>query len=233
MVKAVYFDVGSTLVIPSPDIDGMLYRVACRRGHVVSLEEVSRNLPAIKAFYEGQYHTNSGFWRSRESAAKVYLEMYRLLCRLVGLEADAEGIAREVHRSYQHPSSWAVFDDVVPCLEALQGLGLRLGVISNWAPNLKGLLDGLGIGQYFEDVVASAAVGCCKPDSAIFELALGRMGVAPQEAVHVGDRLDADGAGAYDAGLAPVIIDRHGSLEDCGFTRVSSLAELPALVAAL
>ena len=233
MIKAVYFDVGSTLIAPCPDIDGMLYKTACERGHTLCLHEVSRHLPAVNALYEERYRTNGDFWCSREGAVGMYLDMYRYFSQLTGLDADAEGIAHAVYRSYLQPSSWTVFDDVLSCLEVLQCLGLRLGVVSNWAPNLEELLSGLGMGSCFEEVVASATVGCRKPDPAIFKVALAHMGIAPHEAVHVGDRPDTDGSGASGAGLVPVIIDRHDRWGDCGFTRIASLADLPGLIAAL
>ena len=85
---------------------------------------------------------------------------------------------------------------------------------------------------YFDEIVSSADVGYRKPNPMIFTIALERMGLAPSEVMHVGDRPDADGAGAADAGIAPVILDRAETLGDCGFATVRSLFELPALVRA-
>jgi len=222
-----------TLIEPCPDIDGMFFEVARGRGHQLSREEVSSHLDAVNGFYEKAYRANGDFWCVPESAAQMYLDMYRLMGRLVGLEEDAEAIAQHVHQEYLQAHAWKVYDDVKPCLEALGNLGIRLGVISNWAPNLPRLLEGLALRPYFEEVVPSAAVGHRKPHKAIFELALERMGLDCAEAVHVGDTLDSDGVGARDAGLLPVIIDRQRQHEGCGFTRLFSLTELPTLVAGM
>jgi len=79
-------------------------------------------------------------------------------------------------------------------------------------------------------VVSSAEVGLRKPDPRIFELALARVGVAADEAVHVGDHLYADILGAEAVGMYPVLIDRHNGErpERCNFIR--SLDELDSLL---
>ena len=49
-------------------------------------------------------------------------------------------------------------------------------------------------------VVTSAEAGAPKPDPAIFRLALTRLGVSPERALHVGDS-PADEEGAHAAGM--------------------------------
>ena len=232
MIKAVFFDVGSTLLYPNPDIDGVFYEVARGRGHSVSLEDAHAKLPEVNRFYEEEYLKDGDFWCSREGAVEMYLEMYRYLSRLMGLEEDEEPIAQEVYSRYLKPRYWRIIDDVLPCLKELKGMRLRLGVVSNWSSNLPDLLRGLSLLPYFEEVVASAEVGYRKPSPVIFELMLERMGVAPFEAVHVGDKPDADGVGAQAAGITPVIIDRQGG-QPAGFICIRSLSELAGVVARL
>ncbi|MEG0505315.1 MAG: HAD-IA family hydrolase, partial [Raoultibacter sp.] len=107
---------------------------------------------------------------------------------------------------------------------------LRLGIVSNWSPNLTSLMRGLQFAPYFEEIISSADVGYRKPNPLIFTLILERMGLSPDKALHVGDRPDADGAGAAAAGIEPIIVDRHGKYTDCDYTRITSLAELPDLI---
>ena len=115
---------------------------------------------------------------------------------------------------------------------ALKRTGVRLGVISNWDASLEGLLRELMLLPYFDDVVASAAVGYRKPDHVVFELALERMGIEAARALHVGDLPEADGDGATSAGMRPVIIDRTGKHATCPYRRVTSLEELEGIVCA-
>ncbi|MDR0514040.1 MAG: HAD-IA family hydrolase [Coriobacteriaceae bacterium] len=229
MVKAVLFDVGSTLVLPRPDIDGVFFEMATLRGHSLAKEAVSACLGEVNDFYEKEYLRDGDFWCSPTGSVEIYLEMYRYLAHLLGLEHDAQGIAHAVWEAYLKPQYWQVISDVVPCLKSLRHEHLRLGIVSNWAPNLADLIRGLLLAPYFESVIASADVGYRKPDPIIFEIALERMGIAPEEALHVGDRPDVDGIGAQKAGIMPIIIDRTGAWQDCPFMRIGSLAELPGI----
>jgi putative hydrolase of the HAD superfamily len=72
-------------------------------------------------------------------------------------------------------------------------------------------------------------VGAAKPDPAIFEYALSLAGVGPGDAVHVGDSLDNDVAGARAVGIRPLLVARDGAAP-VGVETIRSLAELPALL---
>ena len=94
----------------------------------------------------------------------------------------------------------------------------------------EGLLRELRLLPYFDVVVSSAAVGHRKPDPVVFDLACEEAGVAPSDAVHVGDRPDADGEGAQRAGLRPVIVDRRDAEDGCPYERILTLTDLPKLL---
>jgi HAD superfamily hydrolase (TIGR01509 family) len=94
-------------------------------------------------------------------------------------------------------------------LAALRASGLRLGVISNTLQPgrymdrslaRRGLLDTFSTRTYSSDV------GVAKPHPDIFRAALAAMNVLPEQALHVGDRLLADVAGAQSVGMRAVLI---------------------------
>jgi putative hydrolase of the HAD superfamily len=99
-------------------------------------------------------------------------------------------------------------------------------VVSNWDVSLLGVLRGLELEPLFDAIVTSAGVGARKPSPAIFEQALELAGVAATEAIHVGDTLDEDVAGARAAGIEPVLIRRSDGPPVPGVRTISSLAEL-------
>lgn len=230
MIKAVFFDVGSTLIEPSPNIDGVFFEKACARGHDIDSRMVSKHLSAVNNFYEEGYLRNGDFWCSPEGSTEMYLEMYRYLAHLVGLAHDAEGLAQDVHTAYLDARYWMIIDDVPACLKDLKKQGLQLGIISNWAPNLKKLLRDLSLVPYFDEIISSADVGYRKPDPMIFTLLLERLDLNPEEVLHVGDRIDADGVGARSAGIEPIIIDRTATLFESGYRSISTLDALSKLI---
>jgi putative hydrolase of the HAD superfamily len=101
--------------------------------------------------------------------------------------------------------------------------------VSNWDCSLADWLGPAGLLEHVEAVVTSAEVGVGKPGRAIFERALAIAGVEPGEAVHVGDSLENDVAGARAAGIRPVLVTREGGAP-AGVEAIRSLAELPALL---
>jgi putative hydrolase of the HAD superfamily len=86
--------------------------------------------------------------------------------------------------------------------------------------NLSGLID---------VVVASSDVGVEKPDSRIFAETVRRLGVRPEEAIHVGDLVEDDLNGAVAAGLGAVLIDRSNRHPEVP-NRILSLVEINALL---
>ena len=76
-------------------------------------------------------------------------------------------------------------------------------VASNWDIGLgEAVLDAARAGAALDGIVTSAMVGARKPAAAVFEAALRIAGAGPADALHVGDSLAEDVAGARAAGLS-------------------------------
>jgi len=231
--KAVCFDVGNTLIYPHPGVPAVVRDVLVEAGHIRDLETIDSLMPLVDAFYESRYRADDTFWTSEEQASEVWVGMYALLCRRLGIHEEAEVLARRVYDRFGEPAHWRPWADVLPCLDRLRGAGVLTAVISNWDQRLEGLLDGLGIGERMDAVVCSAAVGLHKPDPRIFELACARLGVAPGDCLHVGDHYYSDYVGATAVGMRAVLIDRHGSLESPGTAPlIDTLDDLEAVIGA-
>jgi putative hydrolase of the HAD superfamily len=128
-----------------------------------------------------------------------------------------------------------VYPDALATLSLLRARGLRLVVVSNWDVSLAPTLGTLGLGELLDAVVTSAGVGAAKPAPEVFRAALRLIGVAPGEAVHVGDDLERDVVGAIAAGVMPVLLRRGAAGAapgriPAGVATISSLAELPGLI---
>lgn len=100
------------------------------------------------------------------------------------------------------------FPEVPDVLRALRARGTRLVVVSNWDASLHEVLARTGLAGLVDGAVASAEVGAAKPDPAIFAAGLALAGVPAARAVHAGDDLRADVAGACGAGLRAVLVAR-------------------------
>jgi putative hydrolase of the HAD superfamily len=92
-------------------------------------------------------------------------------------------------------------------LDSLRERGLKTGLVSNaFDPPelLHGDLRRMGLAERLDAAVFSSEVGKRKPHPLIFEVALQRLGVAPDRAVFVGDSLRADIAGAKALGMTAI-----------------------------
>lgn len=112
------------------------------------------------------------------------------------------------------------FDDARPALDALHDAGLRLVCVSNWDISLSEVLAKCGLGDVVDGIVTSASSGHRKPDPGIFSQALEIAGCGANEAIHVGDTVGEDVAGAGAAGIKALHLDRTGGGD------ISSLAEI-------
>ena len=225
-LRAVFFDVGNTLVYPYPSVGEVCRQVLAEEGHIHDLSAIDAYLPLVDQFYEDRYRSDDTFWTDEAETSQVWVGMYSLLCRKLGIDVGAERIARRVYDEFGDSGRWRAYDDVAPAFERLRARGLRLGLISNWDSRLQRIIDGLGLGELLDTVVSSADVGLHKPDPRIFELACERLGVTPQQAAHVGDHHYADIVGASAVGMLPVLIDRWSDTSTCEERFVHSLDEL-------
>jgi len=224
---AVFFDAGNTLLRAHPGVSELYVEVAGRHG-------IRREVPAIRTRFKEGWQRRAGMHErpaqrgglTSEGVKSWWGGFVAEVFELSSADARYGGFFEELYERFAHPSTWQTFDDVVPCLEALGGRGLRLGVLSNWDSRLPGILEGHGLLGYFDPVVISAVEGWEKPHPRIFEIAVQRLGVDPASVVHVGDNPVDDYAGASKAGLRGVLLDRDGSFPGFEGRRIRTLLEL-------
>jgi len=230
-IRAVFFDVGNTLLYPYPSVSKVVHQILEAKGHTRELSVIDDLMPLVDQYYEDRYREDDTFWTNEQETSEVWIGMNALLFRELGIHEDAECFAKLVYDEFGHASRWRAFDDVMPAFERLVKRGLKVGIISNWDRRLSSILIGLGLHANIDAVISSAMVGLHKPDPRIFELACERVGVPLRQAAHVGDHYYADVLGARIAGMTPVLIDRwgHGHKPD----DVPTITSLDALEAAL
>jgi putative hydrolase of the HAD superfamily len=134
------------------------------------------------------------------------------VCVTLGVDdTAAPAVARRLRAVYaDHTRSWSLFEDTVPALEALRRAGWRQVILSNHVPELPALVEGLGLGLYFDAVVNSAVTGYEKPHPEAFAHAR-RAARDPTELWMVGDNPVADVAGAQAAGIPAILVRRDGA----------------------
>ena len=220
--KAVFFDVGGTLV---EDRDFGEY------GAIAERLDIPAHPEAIAEAVRWADETLDRAW-ARTSPDEYWRQV---LGRAAGGELPLSSAHRFVERLERLPRVAQLFSDVRRTLERLRTEGRRLGIISNSRSEsaLRELLESVGILEYFQAIVSSGSEGVAKPDPEIFRRAVSRLGVGVDEAFYVGDLAFTDAKAAERAGLASVWLHRDGTGFGTDPPEITSLSELPRWVARL
>jgi putative hydrolase of the HAD superfamily len=220
-VTTVFLDALGTLVWLEPPAP-RLRRLLAEQGHDVSEERAAAAFAAEISYYLDHH---------LEGSDPAALDELRDRCaRIVADVLDLPGLGlAEARRAMLGALSFEPYPEVAGVLRELRGRGHALVVVSNWDCSLPGWLESAGLRDLLDDVVSSAAAGAAKPDPGIFAAALERAGARREDAVHVGDSLDKDVAGARAAGIRPVLVYRDGDPPG-GVEAIGTLSELPSLL---
>ena len=110
-----------------------------------------------------------------------------------------------------------LYPNLMPILDAAKAAHIPMAVVTNKRESLSAkLLYRLGLQSYFDVLVGGDTLPKRKPDPDTIELALARLGCAPQDAIMVGDS-EADIGGARAANVACICVSfgyRRVSLEE-------------------
>ena len=222
--KAVFFDVGGTLIRVYPSVGDVYARHARPFGYSGSVEVLNKGFVAQWKKMGGieSLRDQSGAEAERKFWSELVYEVFKPLGGLNRFEEYFDLIFEE----FRDKSNWRVYEDVIESeiLEKLKKRGVVLGVISNWDSRLISTLENIGLARYFDFILPSAVVGSAKPDKKIFEEALRRSGVAPHEACHIGDEMRTDVAGAEGVGIHPILLDRDNRFDKAD--KITSFMEL-------
>ncbi len=224
--KAVFFDVGGTLLRVHPSVGDVYATHARDYGFTGSPDDLNREFQQEWSNMGGM--ESLGQQKGLEVERAFWKELVRRVFAMHGGLNNFDRYFEHIYDVFRSKESWRVFEDVTESglLDQLKSKGTVLGVVSNWDSRLPEILTNTGLAPYFDFILASTVVGSAKPDAAIFEEALKHAGVAPNEACHIGDEPAADIEGASNVGLHPILIDRKGRHNGTAMTHVKSFHEL-------
>lgn len=241
--SSVFFDLGNTLIYFEGDWDKTF-----RQGERALLEHLRLDGISLGEGFLGDLRGRLQIYYAEREQEYIEMTSKQVLLRTLTdwgyYSLPENSINHALQAMYAVTQEhWLPEADAIPTLSRLRDEGYRMALISNAADeaNTQLLVDKLGGRQFFEMVTISAAAGIRKPNPAIFRSVLEAMQIDPQEAVMVGDTLNADVLGAKNAGIFSIWITRRVRLESelplsnqiVPDAVIGSLSELPDLLASL
>jgi putative hydrolase of the HAD superfamily len=203
-MEAVLFDWGSTLM------DFVWDDALVEEGHRAGLRAIGRDDPSelvrLSSHFRERYLP---LLHAPGTVEEVeYPGLVRELLAGNGIEVSDDELGRYLeaeHRAWDPAMQVAATS--VALLESLRRRGLKTGLVSNaidpgWL--LRADLERQGLAPLLDTVVFSSELGKRKPHPAIYEAALSELGVSPDRALFVGDRLVEDVQGPAEFGMTTV-----------------------------
>lgn len=214
-IKAVFFDVGGTLIEPRYPVGEIYAAFAADFGFSADPQRLQINF--LRLF---PLQPRLAFSGNLPMKTLVSME-YRWWHSLVSEVFAAEGVFplfddffKAVYDAFKTKALWKVHDGVVQTLDTLAQRGLRLGVVSNFDSRLPEILGACELADYFGTIRFSSFSNSAKPDEGIFRAALNDLRLLPEEVVHVGDSWREDVEGALSVGIRAILFDQHRRFAD-------------------
>jgi putative hydrolase of the HAD superfamily len=218
-LRAVLFDVDFTLARPGPELGPEGYVRAGAR-HGLTLEPARYEAARDAALVDLRRHPEL------EHDDEIWFRFTERIVRGMGGDADsAYDCAVEITRGWERHENFELYDDVQDALAALRSGGLRIGLVSNSARDVREFARHHGLDV--DAGISSFHHGRTKPHASIFRAVLELLGVEPDEAAMVGDTIADDIEGALALGMRAILVDREGRYPHEG-ERLSDLRALPA-----
>ena len=204
MIEAVTFDLWNTLLENRDFTElrvGSLKRALGEEGFAIPESELLRAYEAASGHYRREWELN---YRHLSVERRV-----EYILKELGIASEAE-LKQSVVVSFMNAfnvDTPALKEGVEETLETLNG-EYGMGIISDTGVTpgsvIREYLERQGLLHLFTSTVFSDEEGYCKPHRRVFEKALNELGVEAEEAVHVGDLLRTDVAGAKGMGMKAV-----------------------------
>ena len=131
-----------------------------------------------------------------------YVNQARIMAEVLDEPVDKvmEKTERLIYRGWEpHFKKIRLFPHVKETLQAFRDAGIKLGLLSDFPPEIK--LENLGVSGFWDAIVCSERAGYLKPHPVSFLELASRMETPPEQILYVGNSFSYDVTGAQKAGM--------------------------------
>lgn len=196
-IKGILFDLGWTLEYPASGdwtITNRFYDFVGKEAFL-SIEKEKRQAAMAHAHAPLSAHH---YTRTLEEENEKFIGYYTTLNSDLNLGLSGEAIAEIARDHTWNFDNYIQFPDTLSTLKTLKEQGYRIGVLSDTWPSTVPQQKLVGNTPFYDCMTLSFELGVMKPDPKMYEDAIAKMGLAPQDIVYVDDlTMSLDAAGAY------------------------------------
>jgi len=228
MLQAIFFDLDGTLADDGDTIAEALAEacaVVCQRWPELDAKELAVAYRQVSDTAWEDYDRHLRHLSSPEAMLGAVWSQ-----TLARWDLRDPAVVQEAVETYWHHRlhNCRSYPDAVPVLQQLAGR-FHLSLLTNGAPAMqRAKFTATGLAPFFQQVFVGGEFTRGKPDPAIFRAALEAAGCRPEQAIHIGDSLTHDIAGARGVGISSVWLNRRGlgAKEHTPDFEISSLEQL-------
>jgi len=229
-IKAVLFDLYGTLAGFEPPRFLIQSQVVKKYNLFLTQQGVSKGY-----FLADKFMAEQNAVKPVRSMNQIEKENFFARYEQLVLSGDALDVnldlCKKIFKELQQVSySMVLYPDVIDSLIKLKSLNFKLGLISNMDKLGSELLNEFKLSEYMDICVTSKEANVEKPDPQIFNLALSKLNIKPEEAIYVGDQILSDVEGASNSGMTPVLMDRENSHVNYENLKVTNLEDFIRLL---
>jgi len=207
-IQHILFDLGGTLMYSHEDWLSVFERSDQALTNKLRKHHIKLDTKIFRARLHEYYAQ-----RDQDFQETTYHFVLRELLKELGYAKVAESTLRSALDAMFSitQTNWNLEDDTVAALQELKSNNCHLGIFSNAGDDkdVQELIESFGIRSYFDFVLTSAACYYRKPHARAFEIALAQWSIPPEDAVMIGDSLEADIYGAKNLGMQTIWITRR------------------------
>ena len=204
--KHLFFDLDHTLW----DFDANAKETLIELYTFFNLE--SKGVTPFEDFYRHYLHHNHILWERYHKGfiSSEELKWKRMWRTMLEFKIGSEQLSKDMSAKFLEilPTKKLVFPHTFEILEYLTTKGYQLHLITNGFEKVQwSKLNNSGLNKYFKHIITSEASNSLKPKKAIFDYALNKAGATLKESIMLGDNLDADIQGAFNAGMDCIFVN--------------------------
>jgi len=228
-IKAVFFDAADTLFFIKEGL-GDAYASPARKYGVNPdphdlKKAFSKHFPSAPPLAFGDLSD-----KERKSLEKNWwYEVVKKVYKDVGMFDAFDDYFNDLFEVFR-TSAWEIYPETINVLNEIKKMGFTVIVVSNFDSRVYDVCDNLGIIDHFDDFIISSEVGYAKPDVEIYNIALNRNNLNPEECVFIGDNYSNDYVAPTNIGMRALLLNRESENEKHSVDKISNLNELLKII---